>query len=293
MKNNNDWIVFDGDFVPGDQPIAPATSRGLMYGDGVFETFRSYSGDTLLLKQHVDRLGHGLSRLGMKKPHGFSLALFKLLVTKLLRKKKLIGRDAVIRVQVWREGSRGYHTSSNAQTHFSIIASQCPESFGNPKLATVQQKRIPSVSLPSDVKLTNGINYILAAREADEKEADDALMQTIEGWLSETTIANIFWVKGDSIFTPSKECDLIPGITRDILIQLIENNDHWKLHTGKFELSHLLDSQAVWICNSVREMVPVLEVNGHSFDINHPVITDLKKAFARYRDANLEPLEDK
>jgi len=293
MKNNNDWIIFDGDLIPGGQPIVSATSRGLMYGDGVFETFRSYSGDTLLLKQHIDRLGHGLSMLGMKKPNELSLELFKSLVTNLLRKKNLIDNDAVIRVQVWRDGSRGYHTSSNAQTHFSIIASQCPVSFEHPKLATVQQKRIPSVSLPPDVKLTNGINYILAAREAAEKGTDDALMQTIEGWLSETTIANIFWVAGDTIFTPSKECDLIPGITRDILIQLIGNNDHWELHTGKFELKHLLDSQAAWICNSVREILPVLEVNGHRFDINHPVFTDLKEAFVHYRDANLQPLEDK
>src|SRR5699024_4498907 len=112
---------------------------------------------------------------------------------------------------------------ANTGSHFSISASECPRNFKPPILATVETKRISADALPSIYKFSNGINYIIAANEAAEKGADDALMQTINGKISETTIANIFWIKDEKIFTPSTACDLMPGITRNAVINLAEN----------------------------------------------------------------------
>lgn len=290
MKKNNNWIVFDGDLVPGEQPVVPAVSRGLMYGDGLFETFRIYSGQSLLFDAHLERLSKGMEILGIPEVMANQQSELRTVALKLLKKNNLLQTDAIIRLQVWRDGTRGYRPAKDSEYHFSMTASACPDDFTPPSLVTVDRRRIPAAALPSTVKLTNGINYILAAREADQKGGDDALMQTVDGWVSETTIANIFWAKGSTIFSPSIDCDLIPGITRKILFGLIKEHSSWDLTTGKFKLDHLLDADSVWLCNSVREILPVREVNNRSFAVESPLLSHLQEAFNRYRKENLKPL---
>ncbi|MDZ7658824.1 aminotransferase class IV [Fodinibius sp.] len=290
METSNKWLIFDGKITPADQPVVPAVSRGLMYGDGVFDTLRTYKGKTFLLKDHLTRLHAGMRMLGMQVESELETEAIKEQLRKLLEKQHLTHNDAIIRLQVWRDGQRGYHPQGNSSTHYSITASTCPEDFALPKLATVDQRRIPSQSMPSSAKFTNGINYILAAQQAAEKGGDDALMQTIDGFISETTIANLFWIKGDMIFTPDKECDLIPGITRKVVLDIIEENGQWECQKGKYSLDHLLEADAVWICNSVREVLAVEKIDHHNFDIDHPAIDELQNRYTALRRTNAKLL---
>ena len=291
MEKNSDWIVYDGTLVPADEPVAPAISRGLMYGDGAFETFRTYTGKTLFLQKHLDRLVVGLTALGISYPPAIEIQKLRLLVQKLLQKKDLLAQDAIVRLQVWRSGKRGYLPDANADSHFSITVSECPKKFKLPILATVGIKRIPSKSLPSDYKFSNGINYILAAKEAAQKDADDALMQTIDGQVSETTIGNIFWLKGDKIFTPSANCDLIPGITRKRVIEIVDNHGKWQIEEGKYGLNHIMKANAVFMCNSVRELLPAKQINDYVFDVENEIVNEIKKRFSTFRNNNLKSLK--
>lgn len=290
MEANNDCILFDGDIITSGQPVVPIFSRGLMYGEGVFDTFRTYSGQTLLLSDHISRLHEGLDVLGITVPEKLTANTIASQLKQLLLKNNLTEQDAIVRLQVWRDGSRGYKPEKNARVHYSITASQCPDKFSSPHLVSVDRKRVPSESLPSNYKFTNGINYILAAREAAQKGGDDALMETMSSWVSETTKANIFWLKDTTVFTPSVECDLLPGITRDILMRLIEQHDTWKLKTGTFELTHILDSDVVWISNSVRELLAVKAIDDRIYETDSEIFLELKQRFCEYRDQQLKSL---
>lgn len=290
MTDNTSQIIFDGKIISADDPVVSAVSRGLMYGDGVFETLRTYSGQTLFLQKHLERLLSGCEILGIAPNEQLDLTQLKKYLHQLLQKNSLLDRDGIVRIQVWRNGKRGYQPDQEASTHLSITVSSCPDVFSYPKLATVSTRRIPSNSLPSSAKFTNGINYILAAREAVQKGADDALMQTIRGWVSETTIANVFWAKDRTIFTPSVDCDLIPGITRNILLGIIDNLD-LKVEQGQFELNQILDADSVWICNSIREVLPVKQLNDYSFNTDNELLRSLQKHFLDFRNANLEKLD--
>ncbi len=291
MKTNNNWIIFDGKIKPADQPVVPVVSRGLMYGDGIFETFRIYEGKTFLLKDHIDRLHSGMRILGMASSPNLKVGPIQKLVHQLLEKKQLLQSDGVIRMQVWRDGQRGYLPQEQNKTHFSITASACPDNFTFPILKTVDYRRIPTQSMPSDAKFTNGINYILAAQQADKKDGDDALMQTTSGFISETTIANIFWIKEDVIFTPDEECDLVPGITRRVILDIVRKNNRWKLETGKYSLNHILDADAVWMSNSVREVLAVKQIDNQLFDVDHPVISKLHTSYKKRRISNEKSLK--
>ena len=290
MEKSNDKICFDGELVDAGTAVSPTLSRGLMYGEGVFDTQRIYKGRTLMFGRHFERLGAGMEALGIRPPGNFGERLIKKNIYDLLEVKDLLEREAVVRLQVWRDGSRGYKPDNEGAFHYSITASECPDRFPEPVLKTVDRKRIPSESLPSTFKFTNGINYILAAREAEEKGGDDALMKTTEGCISETTIANIFWSKGNSIYTPSRECDLLPGICRGILVDIIEENSDWTLNTDCYRSKDIRQAEQVWICNSVREVVAVRQLDDLQFRTGSKLLEELVRRFRQFRDERLNSL---
>ncbi len=291
MEPGDNWLIYDGKITLADQPVVPVVSRGLMYGDGVFDTLRVYRGNTLLLEEHITRLHSGMEILGMEVRNDLEIDTLQKKLWELLEKQQLLHTDAIVRLQVWRDGQRGYHPQGDSSIHYSVTASDWPEFFSHPILATVDQRRIPSQSMPSTAKFTNGINYILAAQSAADKGGDDALMQTVNGFVSETTIANVFWVKGDTIYTPDEECDLIPGITRKIILDILEENNHWKSEQGKYSLDHLYDADAVWICNSVREVLAVKQIDDQDFEVDHPAIEQLQNRYTVFRRDNVKSLK--
>lgn len=285
---NNRWVIYDGNLIGEVEPVVPLESRGLMYGDGCFETLRVYKGAYLRLEDHLSRFKSAAEFLGLDYPDQLEVSPLKELSDNLLEKNKLSNKDAVLRIQLWRSGNRGYSVTTENRSHYSILATPIPQIPASVSLATVNVKRIPDKALPSRYKLTNNINYITAARQAAQKNVDDVLMQTVEGYLSETTIANLFWVTGNTVFTPSSACDLLPGITRSVLIHLIGEFDGVALKEGEYRLEEIYKADAVWICNSVREVVTVSRIDDVRYNEDHPVIEKLKESYKNFLHKELK-----
>jgi len=280
-------IILNGKLKPGDRPYVSISSRAVSYGDGCFETFRSYQGKFLALDQHVKRLNGALNYLGMKTKFEISEEKIRKESTELLQENHLDDKQALVRIQCWREGKRGYHTSADNPVSYAVSVSPLPDIPKSITLAKVETRRIPASALNPSYKLSNGINYIRARREASEQNADDALMLNTRGFISETTIANIFWIKNQHVFTPNIECDILPGITRGIFNNLVRLESNKTIIKGKFTISDIENAEAAFICNSLREMVPVRSLDNVDFDPDHAFIQVLKKLYEVYRDQHL------
>jgi branched-subunit amino acid aminotransferase/4-amino-4-deoxychorismate lyase len=281
MSSNAQYVMVDGALKETDQPAVSATSRGLMYGDGCFETFCSYSGQFFKLSEHLQRLENGLSFLGIGYHEDLRSPNLDDLICKLLKKNDLNSTRAVVRLQVWREGSRGYATDSS-ESSYSITVSKYENRKKDYTLATVPIRRIPSSAQPAEFKFTNGINYITAARQALEKGADDALMQTLDGSISETTIANVFWMKNEQVYTPSEKCEMLPGVTRSSVINFLRNEMDVKVNTGAYDLNDCKQADRMWVCNSVKEIQAVARLDKTSFPTTDSFYDVLKSGFKRH-----------
>lgn len=279
------YININGALVPSDKPFFPATTRAISYGDGCFETIRSYKGKFLHFKDHFERLQAGLSYLEMKSD--LSEEKLRHEIQKLLEINKLESEDVVVRVQCIREGASGYANLSD-QSVFIISLRSIKKKKDPLVLKSVSVRAIPSIALDRKVKLSNSINYIKSAQEAKRKGGNDALMLTVNEKVSETTIANIFWVKGNQVFTPSVNCDLLPGVTRSILIELIENDEELSLLEGEFELNDVYEAEAMFCCNSVMEIKSVSGIDDCSYKAGHPIIEKLKNNFKVFKENSLE-----
>lgn len=279
------FIIYNGQLLPEEDVLISPVNRGIMYGDGCFDTLKSYKGKFLNLEAHFERTKSGAEYLGIEVI--FDLHGFKCKILELLEANGLLNQNAIVRIQCWREGGRGYATESS-KGNWLTTCSPYLASEGSKSLTTVNTRAIPSEALNRRFKLSNSINYIIATREALRKGADDALMLTIDGKISETTIANIFWLKGNTCFTPSLECDLFPGITRNILIKELREYHGLNVIEGQFTLEEIKSAEAVFSTNSLREVVPVSSIDEVKFDSTNESIKTVKRVYESFKKRNLK-----
>ncbi len=284
MKNDH-YISLNGSLVKGSEAIVTPENRGMMYGDGCFETLKSYKSRFLKWEDHMDRLKGGLAYLDLGMP--VKSDELKKEVKNVIEANHLVDDEAMVRIQFWREGGRGYISTSKTSSRM-IQVSKYDRSTAPLDLMTAQTRCIPSEALERRYKLSNGLNYIKAAQEANKSQKDDAVMLTVNGFVSETTISTLFWIKGDEVYTPSENCDILPGITRGIIIDLLGKMGH-PIKIGQFEPDSLYEATAVFCTNSLIEIQEVHSIDEAIFKTGDPLIQELKKAFQNYKDEHLKP----
>lgn len=282
--SNNPIMILNGAFVAEKNAAISPVNRGMMYGDGCFETIRLYAGKLLGWQSHFDRLKAGLQYLEMEV--NFSADDLRESISKLVDKNQFSDKDTMVRIQCWRSGGRGYNPTST-QTNWMAQISEISISSEPMELTVANTRCIPHEALQRRYKLTNGLNYIKAAQEADARKADDALMLTIDEQISETTSANIFWIKGGAVFTPHEDCDLLPGVTRSIMMNICERLTI-SLKKGSFSLSDLQDAEAVFCTNSLIEIREVSSVDKMKFEIGHPITKKIKAGFEAYKKEHIQ-----
>jgi branched-chain amino acid aminotransferase len=218
------WV--DGRLLRADEPHLSAFDRGFQLGDGVFETLRARAGRTAELDAHLARLERSATGLGIALPEGTDAALTAA-IAELLGAEGLAGPegDAAIRITV----SRGRFTGRgllppDEQVRPTIVVQAWPVLPPPPghlerglHLMPTAVRRDPSSPLAA-LKTTSRADYVFARLEARAAGADDALFLTIEGHLSEATTANVFLVRGAELATPSLDCAILPGTTRDWIL---------------------------------------------------------------------------
>lgn len=273
------YISLNGALSKTAEASINPVNRAMMYGDGCFETLKSYRGRFLAWDEHYIRLIGGLSYLGLEP--ALTSDELKMEVVDLLGANNLMDKEAMVRIQFWREGERGYNSSSHQTSRMILV-----DTYSRPKspldLITAKTRCIPSESLERKFKLTNGLNYIKAAQEAVKSQKDDSLMLTVDGYVSETTISNVFWFKGGKFFTPSMDCDLLPGITRSIVLKVIKENG-FKIEEGQFKPASIFGSDAAFCTNSLIEIREIRSLDEINFKTGLQPIVKIRDSFMNFK----------
>ncbi len=269
-------------FLPVSEALIPAASRAAAYGDGCFETLKTWNGRMLALDRHVDRLNQGLKHLGITPPRESTEARFAHIIDGLLEQNQLSETEARIRIQVWRTGPLGYQTQEWSDAILLVNAFPIGNTPPPNHIGLVQTRRIPNASLPSNIKMSNGLNYIMAQREAQQSGYQEGVMCTVDGHLSEATMANLFWIKDGILYTPANTCDLLEGIMRGLVIEAM--NGLIPIELTKALPAVLDTADAVFTTNSLRELHPVSMYNKTSFDPESEMNAKLQGRWVEFRN---------
>jgi len=276
------YAFLNNRFLPLTDALIPAASRASAYGDGCFETLKCFNGKMLALDRHVNRLNNGLNHLGITPPRESTEARFAHIIDGLLQRNQLEDSEARIRIQVWRSGPLGYQTQEWSDAILLLNAFPIGNTQPPSHIGLVQTRRIPNASLPSNLKLSNGLNYILAQREAQLSGYQEGVMCTIGGHLSETTMANLFWLKDGTLFTPDTSCDILQGVMRGLVIEAMDGLIPVEQTIATPDV--LESADAVFTTNSLRELHPVSMYNNTSYNTDTEWVGRLQSRWSEFRN---------
>lgn len=254
-------IFVNGKIVSKDKAKLPVFDRGFLYGDGLFETMRSYDGAVFRLNEHLVRLYNSAKIIDLHIP--LTKTELKNCVYRLLRINKL--KDAYIRLAVSRgEGRVGLDATTAKSANIVIIANQFhpyPDVFYKKGLSVaISSVRRNEGSILSRIKSLNYLNNIAARMEIQKKGYDDAILLNNKREVSCGAVSNIFLVKASTLFTPSIESGVLRGITRSAIIKIAPKLG-LKIREKKIKPGELFNADEVFFTNTLMEVMPVVKIN--------------------------------
>jgi branched-chain amino acid aminotransferase len=214
------WI--EGEIVDGANARIPVTDHGLLYGDGVFEGIRLYSGRVFRLDAHLERLRHSARAIRLDLPGGVAKVREIVLAT-----ARAYGQpDGYVRLLVTRgDGAMGVDPTTCANPRIVCIACEIglyPDAKlrSGIDMVTASLRRPSPDVLDPRVKSLNYLNNVLTKREARLRGADEALVLNAAGMVAEAAVANVFVFRKGALRTPPATDGALEGITRGAVLEL-------------------------------------------------------------------------
>ena len=263
------WI--NGKFVDSDKAKISVFDRGFMYGAGVFETMRSYSGRVFKLDRHMNRLFRSLDIIKIK--HKYSKKYLREAIYKSLKINRLSG--AYIKLIVTRGEGISYKDIFSPNV---VITAKDFEGYPGWMFNVGLSANITGVqneeSITSRIKTLNYLPYILAREEAKRRGFNEAILTNTKGCITEGATSNIFVVKNKGLITPSEISGILPGITRGVIIKIAKKM-RISVREKLISRRELLNADEIFLTNSLAEVLPVTKVD--SKRIGSGLVGDITK----------------
>ena len=247
-----EYFIYNGKTYKEESPILSVNSRGLRYGDGLFETIKSIKGELQFIDEHLARLWKGLQVLQFNIPKHFTPEYLQDEIFALL-KKNSHEKMARIRLTVFR-GDGGLYDEINHKPHYLVqswpLLDDAGEWNSNGLVLGIYTDVKKSCDLLSNLKHNNFLPYSMAALHAKKQKWNDAVLQNTEGGVCDTTIANLFLIKDGVIYTPALAQGCIAGIIRKFLINRL-TAANYKIIEGRLTGDDLDAADEVFLTNSI------------------------------------------
>ena len=246
------YFIYNSKFFKEGSAVLSADNRGFKFGDGLFETMKSINGHIYFIDEHFARLWQGLQVLQFKIPRHITPDLLQAEILALL-KKNCHNKIARIRLTMFRaEG--GLYDVINHTPHYLIQTWELPDETGtwnsNGLVLGIYPDVKKSCDILSNLKNNNFLPYAMAALQAKKQKWNDAVLLNTAGRICDTTIANIFLIKDEVIFTPALQEGCVAGVMRKNMIKLLTTGNY-KIIEGKLSIDDLMNADEVFLTNSV------------------------------------------
>jgi branched-chain amino acid aminotransferase len=234
------WL--DGALLDAKQARLDPADRGLLLGDGVFETLAVQAGAPRHLQRHLRRLRAGAATLDI--PLAWDDAALQGALAGVLRAQKL--EDAAARITLTRgPGGRGVLPSTAARPTLLITAQRAARVPETVSLIVAGSTRRNEFSPLARIKSISYLDSVLARQEAVRAGAEDALLRNTQGFMAEATAANLFVLLDGALVTPRVTDGALPGIARAVLMERLGARER------RIEHADLRRAQAVLLSNSL------------------------------------------
>ena len=257
-------------YAPGEATIS-VFDHGFLYGDSIYETLRTYSRKIFLKEKHLGRAYSSAEGISLEIP--YVMPELEREIEKTLEKAS--NEDSLIRIVVTRGvGPIDIDPATAGRPNLIIYVKKFPEypiewyEKGVP-ISLVKVKRNPLESLPPRIKSGNFLNNIFAIQETREEGAHEGVMLNISGYVTEGTTSNVFIVKGGVLETPPPQAGILPGITRNFVLDLAAAIGIEAVETD-IEPEELFGADECFLTSTTREILPVSRCGGKPIGEGRP-----------------------
>jgi branched-subunit amino acid aminotransferase/4-amino-4-deoxychorismate lyase len=249
--------------VDPHEPVFSADDEALLRGRSVFETTRVYDGRPFRLDEHLGRFAASAERLRLPAPDPEECRRLAGLVV-----------DAAGETEL---ALRVYWTGHTLVATAGPVDPELEGLRGRGLLLAVVRW---STGMLASAKSMSYAENMAAQDAAVAGGADDALLVAQDGTVLEAPTANVFWREGGRLLTPALDLPILAGVTRAALLEIAG----YESEEGIFPLSRLLQADEVFLCSSIREVMPVAVVDSAAFDLG-PAAYELQEALRRLATA--------
>jgi len=236
---------------PPDEPVLHADDEGFLRARAVFETLRVYAGIPFRLEGHLERFAASAARVGLPPPDRDAFAG--------IAAEALVAAhtpDAVLRL-LWTAGREGAGRPLGL-----ALVSELPPGLDGDRERGLRLASVPwAPGALAGAKSTSYAANLAARDEAWRRGADDALLLRTDGVVLESPTSNVWWREGETLVTPSLELPILAGVTRAALLELAPVAGY-ELAEVEAPLARLTDADEVFLSSSIREVMPVVELDG-------------------------------
>ena len=286
-------VLADGEFAASEEAAVSVHANALSYGTGTFDGIRAFWSpareDLYLLEAHAhyDRMHKSARILGLRLPYPTGHLVE--LTAELLRRNQ-VNTDAYVRPILFQAGAvlpvRMHHVSTRFIVGVTPICGDYANRHGV-RCKVSSWRRAPDISTPIRAKVIGSYTGpALARTEAERAGFDDALLLTLDGFVAEATTSNVLIRQGDIWATPPATDDILPGITRRQVMELIQELTGRAVHERRIHRSELLACDEILLCGTATTVTPVIDVDGWPVGTGAPGdmttrLGDLIQAIAR------------
>lgn len=247
-------IYLNGHYLPPEQAMVSVMDRGFLFGDGVYEVIPAYGGRAFRLEPHLKRLRNSLDAIRIRMP--LSDAQWRTVLEELLRRNP--GEDQSIYLQVTRGVMTKRDHSFDDSLVPSVFAMVSPIAAADPAVA---RDGVKAISLNDirwqncNIKAITLLPNVLLRQQAIDAGAVEAILIK-DGYATEGAASNLFIVKRGMLITPAKGPRLLPGITRDLILEQAANHAI-PYREADISAEDLISADEIWLTSSTKEILPV------------------------------------
>jgi branched-chain amino acid aminotransferase len=279
-------VSIDGRVMPAEQATVSVLDRGFLYGDSVFEVLRTYGGVPFAMEEHLARLARSAERTLIRLP----VTLPELRAETEAVLKAAGYAESLVRIMISRgtAGTLGLDPSlARGPLRVILVADlhDLPATMYSEgvKVITYPTLRIADATSGAGAKIANYLVAVLATAQVKEQGAEEALVVNGEGLVAEGCTSNVFLVQAGALVTPPESMGILLGITREHVLALARELGI-AVTERPFSVAELAGADEAFITSSIRELLPVVQVDAAIVGNGKPgpVTAQLISAFRRH-----------
>lgn len=251
---------FNGAYLPLAEVRISPLDRGFLFGDGVYEVIPVYAGRLFHLPAHLQRLQYSFDGIRLTNP--YSMDQWNTLLNSLVQKNG--AGDQALYLQITRGADRGRDHGFPRNVPATVFAMCAPLTPVPAELLAAGARAITLEDLRwrrCDIKSTALLGNVLLRQSAADQNCHEAVLLR-DGYATEGTASSLFVVADGEIITPPKSRDLLPSITRDVILELAAEQ-RLAHRAARIPAAQLHAAEEIWLASSTRELYAVSELDGH------------------------------